>query len=211
MKSTFLIFVICLAVSCIAANVRVAAYQQDGPAKKQAPPSLSKQLIGRWENNATGMDVLEGGGIVFYKEGRKRVYHQTLYKLVSPNTVLLQQAGGAQKWVVKRLVGDDLTVEVAGKQQKFKRIKVSPASRKTPAAQCETNMRSILIAEEQYMIDHAKYKPVGAGESFVKPGLLGKEPHCPSGGSYTVVIDAEGKLAVHCSVKEHDFGGQGLK
>jgi hypothetical protein len=206
------LFAIGIVLSCVIPGAGGNSFPPPSPEKKQTPEPVSKQIIGKWENGATGVEFLQGGGVIFYREGGKRIYRQRLYKFASPNRITIDEIKAPLKWVVKKITTDELVVtDASGHDQRFKRIKTDSAARKTPAAQCETNMRGIMVAEEQYMIDHAKYKPIGVGESFVKPGLLGKEPHCPSGGSYTVVIDGEGKLVVHCSVKEHDFGGRGLR
>ena len=183
-----------------------------GPGSGMSAVELSKRILGRWENPTTGFHFLEGGGISFYRQGGKRITSLRMYQVVAPNRIRIQRVGGSEVWVVKKVTKDELVVgDGSPREQRYKRVKTDAAWRKSPAVRCETIMQSIMIAEERYMIDHAVYKAVRPGESFVRAGLSADEPSCPAGGKYSVTVDKVGSLAVHCTIKDHDFGGEGLR
>lgn len=172
---------------------------------------LGRRLVGRWENAQEGREFLKGGGVAIYRSAGERVYRFGLYSVVSADRVRMAVGSGVEQWRIKRLTSDTLVVtDDRGRELRLHRAKVEPPAQLSAAARCEIGMRVILTAEEQYKIDHAEYIAIGPGESFVRTGLLGVEPRCPSGGRYTVV-EHEGEVTVHCSIKEHDFGGKGLR
>lgn len=198
-----------LALLCVSGGAGQTA-PKHSQRTKQPASDLQKQIVGKWENRTTGIQFLQGGGAVYYRERGAAIYREGLYTVGKGNRVRITSSAGSGLWTIRKLTKDALVlVTPAGREERLARAK--PASPSSPAARCETTMRLILTAEEQYDLDHAFYRAVGLRESFVKAGLLGHEPRCPAGGRYAVVLDADGRPVVHCSVKAHDFGGRGLR
>lgn len=181
------------------------------PGTPSATTKLAKQIVGRWANQQTGVEFRKDGTFGFYREAGERVYKPGRYKVAAPNRIKVERDGASQEWVVKKITPEVLVVLVGGRDEALSRTTKGVGLKPLDAYHCEINMRTILTVEEQYKIDHAVYKPVGPSESFVTAGLFSKEPRCPSGGRYTVTVGDDGAVAVHCSRKDHDFNGRGVR
>jgi hypothetical protein len=199
-------------LTCAAISTPGQTSRHGRPAAKHAGADLDRRVVGTWEDASRGVQFLEGGGVVRYREGGARVYRSGLFKSLGRHRLRIESGRGVQTWTIVKLSADELVVaESPGCVRRYRRVKASRDAAATAAMRCEIGMRLIITAEEQFYIDHAVYKPVGPGESFVRAGILSVEPRCPAGGRYTVAFDPDGRVIVHCSVKEHDFGGHGLR
>ena len=72
---------------------------------------------------------------------------------------------------------------------------------------CRANMQTIANAEQAYKVKNATHTfttDLSSSGALVADGNLTAIPTCPNGGQYSVVINGDGTITVHCSILNDD-------
>ena len=72
---------------------------------------------------------------------------------------------------------------------------------------CRANMQTIANAEMAYKVrnpTHTFTTDLSSSGTLVSDGNLTAIPTCPNGGTYSVVINGDGTITVHCSIASDD-------
>ncbi len=72
---------------------------------------------------------------------------------------------------------------------------------------CRANMQTIANAEVAYKVKnvaHTFTTDLSSSGALVTDGNLTAIPTCPNGGQYSVVINGDGTITVHCSILNDD-------
>ena len=79
---------------------------------------------------------------------------------------------------------------------------VADAGRKT----CRSNMQSIADAEAAFKVRDPNHQYTA---DLTKLTDFTGVPICPNSGTYSVVLNADGSITIHCSIAAHDDNGTG--